>query len=250
MELDLKNKKAFVTGASRGIGYEIAKTLHREGCKIAINSRNRIDLDKACESLYGSVAIEGDMRKSDEAKRVVNEVVEKLGGLDIVICNIGSGRSVEPGTETKKEWERVFGINMWSTTNTVEATRDALKKSKGVIVCISSICGVEVIEGAPITYSAAKAALNAYVKGIARPLGKEGIRINAIAPGNIIFEGSVWSKKLAEKKQETEDMLKTKVALGCFGKTSDIANLVAFLASPKSRYASGSIVIMDGGQTH
>jgi NAD(P)-dependent dehydrogenase (short-subunit alcohol dehydrogenase family) len=117
-------------------------------------------------------------------------------------------------------------------------------------VCISSICGLEVIPDAPVTYSAAKAALHAYVRGIARPLGKRGVRINAVAPGNILFDGSVWSCKLAEDNPAVGAMLSKDVALGRLGSPEDVASLVAYLSSPRSGFATGSVWTIDGGQVH
>ena len=170
--------------------------------------------------------------------------------LDILVCNVGSGRSVSPGCETTEEWQRVFAHNLWSTTDTVEAAREALAFSKGSIVCVSSICGLEVIEGAPVTYSAAKAALHAYVRGIARPLGKQGVRINAVAPGNIVFEGSVWAMKLVEDAVGVQAMLDKNIAIGRLGTPEEVASLVTYLASPRAGFATGAIWTLDGGQVH
>ncbi|MDB2603328.1 SDR family oxidoreductase [Planktomarina temperata] len=250
MELNLAGKTALVTGSSRGIGLSIARVLHSEGCRVAINGRNEIDLGMATSQLSGAVSFPGDVTRPIEAQRVVKDVVNTFGKLDIVICNVGSGRSVPPGMETADEWQRVFSLNLWSTTNIVEAARTSLAASRGVIVCVSSICGLEVIPGAPITYSTAKAALHAYVRGIARPLGHEGVRINAVAPGNILFDGSIWSRKIIEDEQSVESMLKSNVALGCLGSPEDVANAVCYLASPISAFASGAIWTLDGGQVH
>jgi len=250
MQLELAGKKALVTGSSRGIGRAIAEVLHAEGCRIALNGRTAADVTLAASELSDSIAIVGDVSNPSEAQRVISEATAALGGLDILVCNVGSGRSVPPGEETFEEWQRVFGINLWSTTNTVEAASEALTVSKGVIVCVSSICGVEVVPGAPVTYSAAKAALHAYVRGIARPLGKLGIRISAVAPGNILFEGSVWSRKLKENANIVADMLEKNVAMGKLGTPQEVADLVAYLASPKSGFASGAVWTLDGGQTH
>ena len=250
MQLDLSEKVALVTGSSKGIGFEIAHTLRAEGCRIALNGRNETDLTVAAARLDGAIAVAGDVSKPLEAKRVVDEVLSAFGRLDVLVCNVGSGRSVPPGSETADEWQLVFALNLWSTTNSVEAAQDALVSSKGVIVCISSICGLEVIPGAPVTYSAAKAALHAYVRGIARPLGKQGIRINAVAPGNILFDGSVWSRKLQENAPAVQDMLEKDVALSSLGTPRDVASLVAYLASPRSAFASGSVWTLDGGQVH
>jgi 3-oxoacyl-[acyl-carrier protein] reductase len=250
MQFDLSGKAALVTGSSKGIGWAIAQVLHAEGCRVALNGLNAADLVTATNQLAGTVGVPGDVSRPEGAQQVVADVVSAFGGIDILVCNVGSGGSVPPGTETADEWQRVFALNLWSATNTIEAARESLAASKGVIVCISSICGLEVIPGAPVTYSVAKAALHAYVRGIARPLGKEGVRINAIAPGNILFDGSVWSRKLGEDRQAVESMLEKDVALRCLGSPVDVANLVAYVASPRCGFASGGVWALDGGQVH
>ena len=250
MQLDLSGKVALVTGSSKGIGWAIAQALHSEGCRVVLNGRNAADLTVATVQLAGAIGVVGDVTRPEEAQQVVAEVISTFGQLDILVCNVGSGGSVPPGSETADEWQRVFALNLWSATNTVEAARNALVSSKGVIVCISSICGLEVIPGAPVTYSAAKAALHAYVRGIARPLGQQGVRINAVAPGNVLFDGSVWSRKLAEDTLSVKTMLEKDVALGRLGTPADVANLVAYLASPRSGFASGGVWTLDGGQVH
>lgn len=250
MRLELAGKTALVTGSSRGIGRAIAEVLHAEGCRVALNGRIADDVSLAASEMPRAIAIAGDVTQPGEASRVVSEASAAMGGLDILICNVGSGRSVPPGEETFAEWQRVFALNLWSTTNTVEAAREALSASKGVIVCVSSICGLEVVPGAPVTYSVAKAALHAYVRGIARPLGKLGIRINAIAPGNILFDGSVWSRKLQEDASAVDSMLENEVALARLGTPQEVAELVAYLSSPRSGFASGAVWTLDGGQVH
>ena len=249
MLLGLSDKVALVTGSSGGIGNAIAQALHAEGCLLALNGRNEGDLRSSTDQLIGAIGIMGDVSQAAEAQRIVATVLRSFGRLDILICNVGGGLSVPPGDEAPEEWQRVFALNLWSTTNCVEAARSALAVSKGVVVCISSICGLEVVAGAPVAYSAAKAALHAYVRGIARPLGKQGVRINAVAPGNILFEGSVWADRLAKDKLAVEAMLEKEVSLGCLGRSSDVASLVAYLASPRSGFATGSIWTLDGGQT-
>lgn len=250
MELNLTSKTALITGSSKGIGRAIAESLQSEGCRVALNARNQEELRLSAEQLPGSIDIVGNVTRPEEAQRVVTEVMAAFGQLDILVCNVGSGRSVPPGEETAEEWQRVFAQNLWSTTNMVEAASGALAQTKGVVVCISSICGLEVIPGAPVTYSAAKAALNAYVRGIARPLGKLGVRINAVAPGNILFDGSVWSRKLREDAEAVNAMLQRDVALRSLGTSEDIAHMVCYLASPRSAFATGAVWALDGGQVH
>ncbi len=248
MNLDLTGKTALITGSSKGIGRAIAENLHAEGCRVVLNGRNAGDLELAVSQLNGAIGMVGDMTEASEARKLVEEVVSKFGGLDILVCNVGSGRSVPPGQETPEEWQRMFSLNLWSATNTIEAAKEAMIASKGSIVCISSICGLEVIPGAPVIYSVAKAALHAYVRGIARSFGKDGVRINALAPGNILFDGSVWSKKLTDEPHVVEDMLQREVSLARLGAPEDVVGLVAYLASERSAFATGQIWALDGGQ--
>lgn len=250
MELELSGKTVLVTGSSRGIGRAIAEVLCAEGCRVAVNGRNAGMLNACASEIGAEVALVGDVSDAVEAQRIVNDAVIALGGLDILVCNVGSGRSVSPGEETYDEWQRVFALNLWSTTNTVEAARESLAVARGVIVCVSSICGLEVVPSAPVTYSAAKAALHAYVRGIARTLGKKGVRINAVAPGNILFDGSVWSRKLSEDASAVKNMLQSDVALARLGTPRDVAELTAYLASPRASFATGGVWTLDGGQVH
>lgn len=250
MDLRLDNKVVLITGSSRGIGLAIAKILHAERCSVVLNGRNSDELDQAVSELSGSVGFVADVSVPDQAKRLIDETLKTHSRIDGVVCNVGSGSSVPPGSEDFDEWQRVFSENLWSTTNIVEAASEALAKNKGSIVCTSSICGLEVVPAAPVTYSTAKAALHAYVRGISRPLGKSGVRINAIAPGNILFEGSVWERKLEESAGAVAEMLDRDVALGKLGTPEDVANLAAYLLSPVSCFATGSVWTLDGGQTH
>ena len=248
MHFDLKNKSALITGSSTGIGFAIAKSLSQNGCRVVLNGRNSNTLKKAVNSLKGSMGFVADVTDPHQSKDLVKKCTTKLGGLDILVCNVGSGKSVPPGEETYEEWQKSFAQNLWSATNVIEASRNSLIESKGVIVCISSICGHEVIPGAPVTYSAAKAALNSYVRGSARSFGQYGVRINAVAPGNILFEGSVWDKKLKKDVQSVERMLKNEVSLARLGAPDEISNLVNYLVSSLSSFVTGSIFTIDGGQ--
>lgn len=250
MAPEFAGKTALVTGSSRGIGRAIASLLHAGGCRVVLNARDAAALEMAASSLPGVLSVPGDVTHPGEAQRVVAEAVAALGKLDILVCNVGSGKSVPPGDETPEEWQRVFALNLWSTTNCVEAARGALAASRGAIICISSICGLEVIPGAPLTYSAAKAALHAYVRGIARPLGTQGVRINAVAPGNILSEDSVWARRMAEDPGAVQQMLGREVALARLGTPQEVAELVAFLASSRAGFATGGIWQLDGGQVH
>lgn len=249
MDLNLKSKKVFVSGSSRGIGFYIAKKFIEEGAEVIINARNLEELDAAAISLGNCNRVVGDVSNPEDAVNTITSAANILGGMDIVICNVGSGSSVPPGQENYYEWQRVFAVNFFSATNLIEASRKFLDNSHGSIVCISSICGIETVPGAPVTYSVAKSALNTYVKSISVPLALEGIRINAVAPGNINFEGSVWSEKLIEDPDSVKEMLNREVPLGKLGSPDDVAHVAVWLASDLAKFVTGTVVTTDGGQT-
>lgn len=247
MNLDLTGKTALVSGASRGIGLAIAQALHAEGCNLALAARGREGLDAAARSFSERVSVHaGDAADATAAQAIAAEAAGHWGGLDILVCNAGSGQSVAPGSETEAEWRRILDLNLFSALNMIAAARPHMRPG-GAIVCLSSICGLAAL-GAPVTYSAAKAALNAAVRGLARPLAGEGVRINAVAPGNILFPGGVWARKLAEDKAGVEAMLARDVAQGRLGAPEDIAALTVFLSSPRAGFITGQVYVADGGQ--
>jgi len=249
MNLNLNNKKVLVTGSSQGIGLEIAKCLSNEGCFVTINGRNKKKLIKVSKKLPRSFPVHGDVTNPKMAKKIINKAIKKMGRLDILVCNVGSGKSRKMGLESYNEWQEVFKKNFWSVINVVKESEKYLIKSKGNIVCVSSICGLEFIVGSPVTYSSAKAALNTYIKSMSYFFGNHGVRINGVAPGNILFKNSTWEKKLRKQKKKIKKFLKENVPLGKFGTTHNVADLVAYLVSKKSDFITGSVFTVDGGQT-
>lgn len=250
MKLDIEGRVALVVGASRGIGFAIADALAAEGAKVALAARGLDGLKSAVGNIgRGASFHAADVTDPGAARALVSDIERHWGSIDILVCNVGSGTSVPPGNETAGEWSRVMDINLFAATNTIEAARPLMSRGRGdrAIVCVSSICGLAAL-GAPVTYSAAKAALNAAVRGLARPLAFEGIRINAVAPGNILFEGGTWARKIAEDKSAVDDMLAREVALRRLGTPGEIADIVAFLVSPRAAFITGTVIVADGGQ--
>lgn len=250
MDLGLTGRLVLISGGSRGIGAAIAEAFVHEGCKVIVTGRSSESLQAIARRLGDAC----DTRVCDatnprDAAALLSAVEADYGAIDILITCAGSGASVPPGEETPEEWLRVMSVNVLSATNMVQVSVPLLRRSHHAsIVCISSICGVEAL-GAPVTYSAAKAALISAVKGWSRPFAKIGIRINAISPGNIFTDGGTWDRKVQADPDGVAAMISRDVPLGRFGTPAEIANLTLFLSSPIAAFITGTNIVADGGQT-
>ncbi|OHX12811.1 SDR family NAD(P)-dependent oxidoreductase [Chromobacterium sphagni] len=246
MDLELAGKRALVTGSSRGIGRAIAGALRAEGCEVVLNGREPLRLAEAAAAL-GCDSLAADVTDAADCARLFETVEQRYGRLDVLVCNVGSGRSLPPGREDGAEWLRMLNLNLMAAVNAIQAARPLMARTGGAMLCVSSICGQAAL-GAPLAYSAAKAALDSYVRGAARVLAADGIRLNALAPGNVLFSGSVWEGKLAQDEAAVRQMLEREVALARLGSDREIADTAAFLCSARASFTTGSVVVVDGGQ--
>ena len=247
------SQTTIVTGASKGIGKKIALDLLSQNHNVVLIARNKQALEQLCVEFKIEenrvLLLPYDITEKTNIDTILEKTISKFGKIDNLVCNVGSGKSEKLGNENYNEWKKMFEINFFSAVNIIEKSTNHLANTKGSIICISSICGIQIIDGAPLTYSVAKNALNFYIKGISRFLGKKGIRINGIAPGNILFEGSSWSQKIKDNKEDVYKMIKDEVPLSKFGTDEDISNLATWLLSKKASFVTGSIFVSDGGQT-
>ena len=250
MDLGLAGKSVLVAGGSRGIGLAIAQAFAREGALVSVMARCRADLERAQISLGPLSSIHpADATGPAACAEVVEQVEALRGSLDVLVTCAGSGSSAPPGRETAEEWQRAMAVNLFTATNLIEVAMPLLNRSASAsIVCISSICGREAL-GAPVTYSAAKAALDATVNGLSRPFGRSGVRINAVSPGNIYVPGGTWDRKVREDGRAVADMLERDVPLKQLGQPQWVADAVLFLASPRAGFITGANLVIDGGQT-
>lgn len=253
MDLSLEKKRVLITGSSRGIGAATARSFLREGAKVFIVSRGSKQLYKTQESLiseFGRANIEVDECDCTDPASLnflKDRVEEEWGGLDILIANVGDGSSVPDDLPDETQWNSTWKNNFDSGLYSVRTFLPLLKKSKGSILFVSSITAMEAF-GAPVDYSVAKTALAALSKNLARKLALR-VRVNTIAPGNVLFEGSSWDIRLKKNPEKINQIINTTVPMKRFGSPDEVADAIVFLCSERASFITGSVLVIDGGQT-
>ena len=242
----LKNKNAVVTGATRGIGREIAFTLAENGANVEINYRTlNEDVERLIEELksYGTniVAVKCDISDEEEVKNFIAESKKQLGSIDILINNAGITKDGLLMRMKEKDFSDVLDVNLKGTfITTREAASIMMKQRHGKIINISSVVGV-IGNAGQCNYAASKAGVIGFSKSVARELASRNITVNVVAPG---FINTDMTGVLPEKVKES--MLQG-IPLKRIGEPKDIANAVLFLASDLSNYITGQVINVDGG---
>lgn len=248
MDLGMKGLSAMVSGGTRGIGRAIVETLAAEGARVSFCARHEADVQQAADGLAAKgtevFGYTGDVADGAAIGKWVDETVARFGGVDIVVANV----SALAIGQDEASWRKSFEVDLLGCVRLVDAAMPWLEKSKApAIVAISSVSGRE-IDFAAGPYGTFKAALVHYIQGLAFQHAAKGIRANTVSPGNTYFPGGVWE----QIEQGNPELFQRSLALnptGRMGTPQEMANAVAFIASPAASFISGTNLVVDGALT-
>lgn len=255
MDLQLKDKVAVVTGSSRGLGLASVRALAAEGCRVCLCARTEPRLREAARLVAEAgggadrvLAVPADVSRAEDVQRVVDRTVEAFGGLDILVNNVGVAGGGDLLGTSDAQWEAALQQTLFPA---VRASRLAVphmqRRGGGVILIVASIFGREA--GGRMTYNAVKAAEISLAKSLAQQLAPSNIRVNSVSPGSILFEGGSWWKRRQETPDAIAEFVRRELPFGRFGTPEEVADVVAFLCSPRASWISGTSVVVDGCQS-
>ena len=239
---DLEGKKALITGASGGIGKEIAKVLIEHNAEVCISGRNHEELNALKESLGMKChVVTCDLSKKDEIIELIKKADEFMGYIDILVNNAGITKDNIFLRMSENEWEDVLNVNLNSTFNILKLiTKGMVKRKYGRIINISSVVGVTGGAG-QVNYSASKAGLIGLTKSLSQEIATRNITVNCIAPG---FIETPMTERLDDKRK---DAILNSIPMNRIGKPKDLSSAIIFLASQESSYITGQTLHINGG---
>ncbi len=245
---DLKGKVAVVTGASKGIGASIARSLAAAGAAVVVNySSSKEGAEKVVTEITGkggkAIAVQGDVSKAADVKRLFKETQKAFGPLDILVNNAGVYKFEPLEAVTETEFHRTFNTNVLGLIMTTQEAARNFGPKGGSVINVGSVASRKT-PPTSVVYSATKGAVDAVTGVLAKELGPRKIRVNSINPGGVETEGFVSA---GLSGSDFEKQLTAETPLGRFGQPDDIAPVAVFLASPDSAWITGETLIVSGG---
>ncbi len=257
MDLQLKDLRALVTGASRGLGYATALTLAREGCRLAINSRDEATIRSAAEKVHREtgaqvVGLAGDVSLADVPEKLIQQTVQALGGLDILVTNAGGPPAGAFESFDEATWQKAIDLSFLSHVRLIRAALPHLRKSRAASVLTMTSYSVKQPLPNLVLSNSVRAATVGLTKSLALELGRDGIRFNSILPAwtetERVYElmsfrarqnGTTVEEEIAKQAKDSP--------LGRMGTPQEFANAAVFLVSPAASYITGVMLTVDGG---
>jgi len=257
MDLQLKDKTALVTGASRGLGFAAASTLAREGCRVAVNSRSAESAKTAAEKINREtgaqvIGLAGDVSLPDTPGKLIAQAVEAFGGLDLLMTNAGGPPAGTFESFDEETWQKAVELSFLSHVRLIRAALPYLRKSEAPSVLTVTSMSVKQPIANLVLSNSIRAATVGLTKSLAIELGKEGIRFNSILPGWTETErvGELMAARATANRSTVEEEIRKQSAespLGRMGRPEEFANAAVFLLSPAASYITGVMLNVDGG---
>ena len=255
MDLGLAGKVAIITGSSRGLGLASARALVAEGCNVCICGRSEDTLSEAALQLAAAavapaevLAVRADLATETGIRDVVDATMTRFGGVDVLVNNVALARGADIVSTTDAEWQEAFDQTLFPAIRATRLVVPSMRaRGGGAVIIISSIFGREA--GGRMTYNAVKAAEISLGKSLAQQLAKDNIRVNSVSPGSISFPGGSWFKRQQSDPEGIARFIAAELPFGRFGTAEEVGDVVAFLASARASWVSGTSVVVDGCQS-
>lgn len=254
MDLKLAGSVAVVTGGSRGIGLGIARALAAEGCPLVLAARGEDGLQQAREELgtYGVevLTVACDLTTPQAPQTLAEAALSRFGRVDILVNNVGGNRRKSFVATTDEDWDFLLNLNLLAHVRLTRALLPSMRQQKkGVVIFISSIFGREAGGRELSLYNTTKSALISLAKILSLEEAPFGIRVLSVAPGSIRFPGGSWDRRAQEDPEGIARFVEQNLPYGRFGTVEEVADVVAFLASPRASLITGACITVDGGQS-
>jgi 3-oxoacyl-[acyl-carrier protein] reductase len=255
MDLGLRDKVAIITGSSRGLGLASANALAAEGCRVTLCGRTESTLQGAAGEISviaggddRVLAVRADLTQADGVRLVIERTVERFGGIDVLVNNVALARGGGLPETSDTEWQEAFDHTLLPAVRACRlAVPHMTRRGGGAIIIIASIFGREA--GGRMTYNAVKAAEISLAKSLAQQLAPVNIRVNSVSPGSFLFEGGSWWRRQRENPAAIAEYVKRELPFGRFGRADELGDVVAFLASSRASWISGTSIVVDGCQS-